>query len=182
MSTAPQAASQSPDMVPKPILIGAGALIFSTLVFVGAVQFDKHLHHRGNAPELAFGTPVASRLLRFVDERDGVNAYGGHVRVYDAESGTELPELKANEGFVRAVLNALAFERTKRGGVAAAPVFRLTAWSEGEITLRDIATGKQIEVSEFGPDNERTFLRFLPPLPGRNVQPAKDATPARSNA
>jgi putative photosynthetic complex assembly protein len=150
------------NLVPKPVLVGAGLLIVSTLVFVGSVQYDKHLHHRGNAPEIDFGRPIVTRLLRFVDARDGVNAFGGHVTVFDAKTGAELPQLRENDGFVRTVLNSLAYERTKEGGESAAPVFALTAWTGGPLTLSDTATGKRVEVSEFGPDNEAKFLRFLP--------------------
>ncbi len=39
--------------------------------------------------------------------------------------------------------------------------FRLIAWSDGRLTLDDLATKRHIELEAFGPTNERVFAEFL---------------------
>ena len=62
---------------------------------------------------------------------------------------------------MRAILNSLAFERTRRG-VEAAPIFELVRWSDNRLTMTDKVTGSQISLGDFGPGNKSVFLRFLP--------------------
>jgi putative photosynthetic complex assembly protein len=146
---------------PTAALIGAGLLIVTTVVGVGTIQLNKHFHHSSNAAPIDSGTVVASRDLRFIDQGDGVNAYAGHVRVYDAVTGFELAPLRDNDGFVRAVLNSLNYERT-RSDVNAPPEFEIAQWSDNHITVQDRATGKFVDVGEFGSGNKAVFVRFLP--------------------
>ncbi len=40
--------------------------------------------------------------------------------------------------------------------------FRLSAWSDGRLTLEDPATGRAVDLEAFGPTNEATFVRLLP--------------------
>lgn len=145
---------------PKAALIGAGLLIFTTVAGVGAIQLQKHFAHIPLSENATGATQVQSRELRFVDQKDGVSIYGGHVLVFDARTGAELPQLRERDGFVRAVLNSLAFERTK-SGVEAAPVFTLVRWSDNRITITDKATGARISLGDFGPGNKSVFLRFF---------------------
>jgi putative photosynthetic complex assembly protein len=144
--------------LPTPALVGAGLLVLTTIVGVGAIQLTKHFAppHQATATETAIDT----RDLRFVDQGDGVNAYGGHVRVYDAVTGNELPPLRESDGFIRAVLNSLNFERTKRN-MDAPPVFQLIRWSGDKITLEDRATGARVNIGAFGNGNRAVFLRFF---------------------
>jgi putative photosynthetic complex assembly protein len=138
-------------------LLGAGCLIVVSLVGVGLHQLHKPMHV-ASAPTQA--TALQTRQLRFVDLGDGVAVYGGHVRVFDAASGVELPPLADKEGFVRAVLNSLAFERHKRG-VAGDAGFALNFWSDNRITLTDLASGASVSVGQFGAGNKAAFLRFF---------------------
>jgi putative photosynthetic complex assembly protein len=146
---------------PAAALVGAGMLVLSTVAGVGAIQLNKHFYHITNVVELDSGSPIVRRELRFDDQGDGVNAYAGHVRVFDATTGIELPPLRNSDGFVRAVLNSLNFERTKRD-LNGLPVFELVRWSDNRITLQDRITGKFVDVGEFGPGNKAVFVRFLP--------------------
>ncbi len=144
---------------PTGALIGAGLLILTTVAGVGAIQISKHF---APAAQAYGGSPVKVRALRFVDAGDGVSVFGGHVRVFDAATGAELPQLRDNDGFVRAVLNSLSFERTKRG-IAAPPTFQLVQWSDNRVTLGDPATGAKVSIGEFGAKNKAVFMRFLRP-------------------
>ncbi len=145
---------------PKAALIGAGLLMFTTVAGVGSIQLQKHFAHTPPSQSRDGATAVQSRDLRFVDQQDGVGIFGGHVLVFDAQTGAELPQLRESDGFVRAILNSLAFERTK-GGIEAAPVFTLVRWSDKRITITDKATGALISLGDFGPGNKSVFLRFF---------------------
>ncbi len=136
---------------PTAALVGAGMLVLTTVAGVGAIQLNKHFYHITDVVELDSGSPIVKRELRFDDLGDGVNAY----------AGVEIPPLRSSDGFVRAVLNSLNFERTKRD-LGGAPVFELVRWSDNRITLQDRTTGKFVDVGEFGPGNKAVFLRFLP--------------------
>lgn len=133
----------------------------STVLGLGTIQFQKHLAHipLHGASSLS-GSPIEVRTLRFIDLQDGVSIYGGHVRVFDAKTGTELPALREKDGFVRAVLNSLAYQRSKND-IAAAPVFELARWPDNRITLTDPASGARINLGDFGPGNKSVFLRFF---------------------
>lgn len=152
----------APDQrsVPTAALLGAGLLVLTTVVGVGAHQLIKHFSP--TAEPAAQATLVLRRQLRFLDQGDGISAYGGHVRVFDVKSGRELGPLRESDGFIRAVLNSLAFERT-RSGAGGAPIFELASWSDNKLTLKDLATGKQVNLVQFGAGNTAVFLRFLEP-------------------
>ncbi len=137
-------------------LVAAFIVMFDTIVGVGVY----HARH----PHLATGfegvAALRTRDLRFVDAGDGVAVYGGHVRVFDSVTGAEYPPLRPNDGFIRAVLNSFAFERTKRQ-INGIPTFRLTYWSDKRITFQDVATGKLVSLGQFGAKNESVFVRFF---------------------
>jgi putative photosynthetic complex assembly protein len=137
--------------------VAAFLVAFVTVIGIHVHQLDKAEH--GTAQVTA--SALRSRDLRFIDAGDGMTAYGGHVAVYDAATGAAFPPLRQSDGFIRAVLNSLNFERTRRAIDAAPPVFRLTYWSDRKITLRDLATGKQVGLGQFGAANEAVFMRFL---------------------
>ncbi|WP_439814978.1 photosynthetic complex assembly protein PuhC [Zavarzinia sp. CC-PAN008] len=144
------------QIIPTGAVWAAGALILASLVGVGIQQWDKR-----DAPPLASSaTPVNVRTLHFIDQGDQPIAFKGRVRVIDEQTGQELPELAASDGFIRAVLNGLAFERSKRR-IEAPGIFRLVHWSDHRLTLEDPATGARISLDEFGSGNLTPFLRFL---------------------
>ena len=146
---------------PPVAIFAAGLLMVTTVLAVGIFQHNKHLLQARPLPIANGAAAVESRELRFVDLKDGVSVYGGHVRVFDVATGAELPQLRERDGFIRAVLNSLAFERTKRD-LDAPPIFVLTRWSDNRLTLTDKATGARISLGDFGPGNKSVFFRFLP--------------------
>jgi len=145
---------------PKMALLGAGMLALTTVVGVGAHQLIKHFSPTAEVAD--YGTQIQARRLRFIDQGDGISSFGGHVRVFDATTGRELAQLKESDGFVRAVLNSLAFERT-RSGAGGDTVFELASWSSHKLTLKDTATGASVSLGQFGAGNTAAFLRFLDP-------------------
>lgn len=149
----------APSHRPLPILrlLAAFLVMFDTVV---GVHVYTARHPRPTVTQISTASVVKSRNLRFVDSGDGVSVYGGHVAVYDAVTGAAYLPLRENDGFIRAVLNSLSFERTKRS-MNAAPIFRLTYWSDKKVTLQDLATGKHVGLGQFGPKNESVFMRFF---------------------
>jgi len=145
---------------PAAALYGAMALVLTTTIGVGVIQSQKRVTDNASAVAITGASAVQTRALRFVDQHDGVSVYGGHVRVFDAETGAELPQLRERDGFVRAILNSLTYERTKRD-INAAPVFDLVRWSDRKITISDRATGARINIGDFGPGNKAVWLRFF---------------------
>jgi putative photosynthetic complex assembly protein len=148
---------------PKGALIGAAALVISTVVGVGLVQIGK-----ANGTYTPIAAPkseiVASRDLRFIDANDGVTAFGGGVAVLDAVTGAEIARLEPTDGFVRVVLSSLAYERTRRA--SGEQIFRLVQRQDRSMSLEDLGTGTSINLGAFGPENRSRFLRFLPPNSG----------------
>jgi putative photosynthetic complex assembly protein len=129
---------------------GAIALLVVTVVLTAAVQLtggpDRY------EPQ---GEAVASAQLFFTDEPDGF------VAVFDAETGVRLTEYGENEGvFVRSVMRGVARQRRMRGLGQEEPV-ELSRLSDGQLWLVDQATGIDIYLGAFGPDNSRAFGELL---------------------
>lgn len=145
---------------PRGAIMGAGLLIGLTVLGVAAVQIEKGLSSIPQVAESAMSPTLVSRELRFADAGDGVNAFGGRVAVFDAKTGVKIGDLGETDGFVRAVLNSLAFERSKRR-IATETVFDLSLHADGRLWLQDPVTRKGVDLGAFGPANKAVFRRFL---------------------
>lgn len=97
---------------------------------------------------------VQAREFRVADGTDG------SVLITDAASGRQIDALTGQNGFLRGTLRALARER-RLESMGAQGAFRLTAWSDGRLTLDDVATGRHVELDAFGSDNVAVFARLL---------------------
>ncbi|MCX7891300.1 MAG: photosynthetic complex assembly protein PuhC [Burkholderiales bacterium] len=137
--------------MPRGVLLGAAALIGAALVAVAAVR----LTGVGTAVFPPSAQAVSQRDLRFEDRPDGsVAVHEGH----GAEPAFVLAP--GEDGFIRATLRTFARERRHVGVGAEAP-FRLTAWSDGRLTLEDPVTGRRVDLEAFGPTNAGAFARLL---------------------
>ena len=98
---------------------------------------------------------VATRALR-VDA-----AENGRVVLTDAESGAPVAVVPAGgESFVRGILHGSAISRRLFGVDPLLP-YRLTALSDGRLTLTDEFTHITIDLVSFGPTNARSFALLL---------------------
>lgn len=145
--------------IPRPLLAMALALVGVSLLMTGAVQAG--LAEREAVPSIerikASVREVESHDLRFLDDADG------SVVVQDVKSGRTVAIIagEANGGgFIRGVMRGLARDRRMRG-IGSEPAFVLTLWSDGSMSLTDSATGREIELGSFGPDNRKAFAQFL---------------------
>lgn len=139
---------------PRGALIGAGVMIGTVLVAVGAHQIIKFNTPAPAAEAVDPSDIVAERTLRFVDVQGGTMAV-------DASTGTELGMLGGTDGFIETVRRVMAFERDKHG-VQPTTGFRLVQWRDGTYTLTDPAVGTHVRVDAFGKDNLAAFTQFLP--------------------
>lgn len=109
--------------------------------------------------------PALTRDLQFEDQPDGslavVSSPDGQL-VHVVEPG--------NGGFVRGVLRGLGRDRKLRG-IGPEPVFRLTRWEDGRLSLTDTATGVRIDLEPFGPTNLESFAVMLRPADPVALQP-----------
>lgn len=156
-------ATTADPQIPRAALIAAGLTMLGSLALVGTVQWAK-FHPSSGIVRLAAPAPVMARALRFVDLQDGLNAFGGGVRVFDAAGGGEYAPLRQNDGFVRSALNALSYERHK-AGLEGALRARLCLYAGGRMTLEDAESGAVIVLNDFGAGNRAVFERFLQPPP-----------------
>lgn len=138
--------------LPRAPLLGAAALVCATVLTVATVRLA------GIEP----GTPrdaaaAASRELLFNDRSDGT------VEVHDARTHRVVETIApGNDGFVRATLRTLARERIRQGIGPETP-FRLSARTDGRLTLEDPATQRRVDLEAFGPTNAAAFARLLMP-------------------
>jgi putative photosynthetic complex assembly protein len=97
-----------------------------------------------------------SRDLLFEDGKDGA------VLVFDAHDRALVDSLApGTNGFVRVVLRGLARER-RMNEIGQQPPFRLSRFENGQMTLLDTSTNKQIDLAAFGSSNAEAFARLLP--------------------
>jgi putative photosynthetic complex assembly protein len=134
---------------PRGPLIGAAVIIAVSLITAGSARL---LRTHSPAPP----TPVVTaRYLRFADRPDYA------VAVYDIHSDRPIAVVPpGTNGFLRAALRGLARDRKRDGGSGEAP-FRLTALTDGRLTLQDTVTGDRVELEAFGAANEKVFARLL---------------------
>jgi putative photosynthetic complex assembly protein len=137
-------------MIPKGGLFAAAALVLFALTAVTTVRLTG-----AGGVHMTLPAAVESRDLQFEDGKNGA------VLVFDA-AGHQLVDtlVPGSNGFVRVVLRGLARER-KLGDIGAKPPFRLTRYANGQITLTDTSTSKQIDLDAFGSSNTAAFARLM---------------------
>jgi len=139
----------------RPFLTGGlvgGAMIVSAFLFSGGL--DDGVRDGGEAQP--HGPLVASRDLYFKDRNDGT------VAVIPAGQEDPIAILPTGDagGFLRVVLRGLVHDRRSQDLGPEQP-FRVSRWSDGRVTLEDLATGRVVELNAFGPTNAAAFARFL---------------------
>ncbi len=135
------------DTFPRPVLIGAAALI---LLSIAGAGIGRQMPH-----DDAAGSAITAQLVfRAADRADGA------VVVTADGADRPLRVITGQAGFLRGTLRALVRGR-RMDGMGAAEPFRLTEYADGRLTLDDPATSDRIELEAFGKDNEKTFARLL---------------------
>ncbi|MES2859957.1 MAG: photosynthetic complex assembly protein PuhC [Pseudomonadota bacterium] len=141
------------EQMPKLPLYAAIGLVAASLLLVGGQRMG--LIGSPHVAEARQATATLTHDLRFFDEADGavrVAVVGGADRVIPTASG----------GFVRGVLRSLVRERRAQGLGSEQP-FRVTQWSDGAVTIQDMATGRTLNLNAFGPTNRLDFVKLISP-------------------
>jgi putative photosynthetic complex assembly protein len=137
-------------LIPRGGLFAGAALV----LFALAAVTTSRLTGIGDV-RMALPAAVESRDLNFADGQ------GGAVLVYDHRDGRLIDTLApGSNGFIRVVLRGLARER-KLGDIGPQPPFRLTRFANGQLTLTDTSSGKQIDLDAFGAANVGAFARLM---------------------
>jgi len=128
---------------PKGALVAVGCLLGACLLLVSLHQLSER--RSPSDPHAAYASVEAEdwRLLRFVLTDDG-----GAV-AYDGETGEGLGPIGEADGFIRAVVSGLLFERRKRG-LSEDPVYELVRWTDGRLSLEDVDTQIRVNLGAFG--------------------------------
>ena len=144
--------------VPRGAVIAMGGLVGISLLLVAAVRVGIVPPAASPPTErvAAKAVAVASREMVFFDTARG------DVAVRDPATGKVDTVVAAGSrtGFIRGVMRGLARERRMNGLDGSKP-FRLTRWSNGDLTLTDTATARVIELGAFGETNRATFEALL---------------------
>ena len=137
-------------LIPRGGLMAVAGLVLFALAAVTMARFTGT-----GAVHMKLPAAVESRDLRFEDGDKGA------VLVFDARDQKLVDELApGSNGFIRVVLRGLARER-KLGDIGQAPPFRLTRYANGQLTLTDTSSGKQIDLAAFGSANVGAFARLM---------------------
>jgi len=135
--------------VPKSILWAALAMMALAL---GVSAYGRHDAEAAEEPSREV---VATAELRFEDRPDG------SIGVLHGATGRELSVVPpASNGFVRGVLRGM-FRTRKLESLDRASPFRLTHYRDGRLGLEDLASGRIVDLSSFGPDNHAAFAKLL---------------------
>ncbi len=146
------------EQLPKVALIGAVGCVIFTVLLTGAVSLgllDKPVSMAERRTEERV-TIVAQRDLQFSDQADG------SVLIRDMTKDTTAATITpgSQSGFIRGVMRGLARDRHLRHLSGDQP-FRLTLWSNQNLSLTDLATKRTLELNGFGNTNRDAFLALL---------------------
>jgi putative photosynthetic complex assembly protein len=134
---------------PGAMLALGGLVLFSLLAVVIAMANDYKA-------DTTFAAEVAQqRDLRFIDHGAGA------VGIHDADNDELVLSLAPGEdNFIRGVVRSMARDRRSRGMGQDTP-FRLSRYDNGQLTLTDLATTRQINLNAFGSTNATAFSRLF---------------------
>ena len=85
----------------------------------------------------------------------------GEIVVIDAATRQQVAVFEGEQGFLRGTLRALVRERKKRA-IGADEAFELSSHADGQMVLRDPATGEAIHLASFGPSNAQIYRQLQP--------------------
>lgn len=140
---------------PKAPLIAAFLLVGASLLVVGGTRLGLiGSPAMVEAPRVAEVTRTED--LHFYDLPDGA------VRVVATGTADRMIPV-ASGGFVRGVLRSLVRDRTAQGLGPEQP-FRVSEWSDGAVTIQDMATGRMLNLNAFGPTNRLDFVNLIAPV------------------
>jgi putative photosynthetic complex assembly protein len=135
---------------PRPMLLGAGALIVVTLLGTAAASIANI-----GATRLDTSDVRSTRDVRFVEMA------GGMVRATDATTGMTIADIaSAGNGFVGVVIKGFSRDRAL-AGTAPNTAYRLKTLSDGRTLIEDPTSGRIVMLGAFGSDNLKAFTQLM---------------------
>jgi putative photosynthetic complex assembly protein len=138
------------DQVPRWAIWAATAVVAATILLALGAR-------TGTLERFTVATaePVQRLAFTVADRPDG------RVLLLSPDNGALIAEIATGQqNFVRGVLRGFARER-QLNGMGAAGGFELVRWSDDRLSIRDLATGRLIDLGGFGIDNAGAFARLL---------------------
>ena len=146
MNTMNATPAETPPGVPvvvRWVLMGLCLLLLA----VFAIRYSGQDIRQPDAPM------VWKKSLRFAD------GARGEIVVVDANTDQQVAVFEGEQGFLRGTLRALVRERKKRS-IGADEAFELSGHADGQMILRDPATGEAIHLASFGPSNAQIYRQL----------------------
>ena len=146
MNTMNATPAETPPGVPvvvRWVLMGLCLLLLA----VFAIRYSGQDIRQPDAPM------VWKKSLRFAD------GARGEIVVVDANTDQQVAVFEGEQGFLRGTLRALVRERKKRS-IGADEAFELSGHADGQMILRDPATGETIHLASFGPSNAQIYRQL----------------------
>jgi len=138
------------EVIHRRAVQGMIVIVILTVILAAVTQFTG-----GGARYAPEGAPVVTAELLFEDGERGL------VTVHNAATGAHLIAYGENEGvFVRAIMRTVARQRRIRGLGRETPV-QLSRFEGDQLWLIDPASGVQMYLNAFGPDNLAAFNEIL---------------------
>ncbi len=142
-------AKKKPPFPTLPLYGALGLVVFAVFI-VGVSKFSERDPTVREKAE-----PRQTRDLQFVDLPDGA------IEIKDAATGSAIDVVPPGQnGFMRVTMRSLARQRRLQN-IGSEPPFRLTAWSDGTVSLEDPSTGKRVNLRAFGEDNARSIAYLM---------------------
>jgi putative photosynthetic complex assembly protein len=149
----------SNPLMPRKVLVAFASLILFSVVLVGAARLTGY--GMSQVPQ----EPIVKSVdLRFEDRADGA------LVVRDAKDGSVVKVIEpGSDQFIRGILRAQVRMRHSYG-VAVDQPYQVARLADGRLSVRDLATGRVIELRSFGPTNEGAYAALLDARDGAPAQ------------
>ncbi len=145
-----QQATAPMNFTSRPFILSVSGLVLASLISIGIGTWMRP------AAEPVREVPRISLELRMLTAPEG-----DVVTVLDNSSGREIDRLVGDQsGFLRTMIRVIRRDLGPIEDVNSIP-FRIEAWHDHRVTLEDLASGRRIDLRDFGPTNAEVFIRWL---------------------
>ncbi|MEM8788153.1 MAG: photosynthetic complex assembly protein PuhC [Pseudomonadota bacterium] len=153
--TRPLRVSDHRQLIPRALLRAMAALALTTTALVAYATYTDRPHEA----QMHTAAVLEEGMIQIKARPDGGTS------VLDMNGNVLSDTTQKARGFLGVVHNALDFER-KKHGITENPPVHLIRFADGQLGLRDDATGWKINLIGFGRDNAQAWADILVQLRG----------------